>query len=161
MTRDEFFEEVTDWGELLSFCYNNGYDDYVEDVYSEESRDEEIHNDLNERFYDDSWQSIMDYLDGIPCDYDYYRKDDYGDWYGLDIYDFRERRDELVEALDNNDFWDEPEDEWNEDVDPEDLIPVPEESVSIFDIISSNKDVIVTESKADSEPPSIKELLYA
>lgn len=161
MTREEFFDQITDWYELIDFCLNNGYDDYCNDIYSEDSRDDEVCYELKERFDDSSWQRIRDYLNDLPEDYEYYRRDDYGDWHGLDVYDFRDRRDEIVEVLDGDGFWDDPEDEWDEDVDPEDLIPVPEESVSIFNMISGNKDMIIAESRTEDKQISVKDLLYA
>ena len=63
MTRNEFLD-ISNWGDLLSFCNEEGCD-YCEDVYDIDSRDEFIIEEL--RNWDASdWRDIYDYLDSIP-----------------------------------------------------------------------------------------------
>lgn len=143
MTRSEFLENVTDWSELIEFCRDEDCD-ICEDVYDEESRDDVI----TERIVDwarnaDSWQDLADRLSEITTGYDYYSEDDYGDWNGLTDSDFEDYKTDVLDWMDNNDYWDEDEDEDEEEeyyeppTDPEDEIPVAEEAVPLEELFAT------------------------
>lgn len=113
MTRNEFLNNVTTWGELIDFCNDEGCD-YCDDIYSEESRDETINDYLVDWARNESWQDLFSRLDNIETGYDYYKEDDYGDWVGLSDDDFDDYKDDVLRWMDDNGYWDE-EDEYLED----------------------------------------------
>ena len=141
MTRQEFIDDITSWWELIDFCNDEGYEDYIDDIYSEESREDYLDNDLVQRARNaGSWTDLLSTLDDIPTGYDYYRMDDYGDWHPLDDYDFNDRKEEVLDRLDEDDFWDEEDEEEEpveEYVDPEDAIPVEDEDIGVAELFTT------------------------
>ena len=83
MTRNEFLDTVNDWYELIEFCNDVGCS-YCDDVYSEESMNDDINERLTDWAQECTWQELYSRLDDIPSGYDYYRCNDYGDWESLD-----------------------------------------------------------------------------
>lgn len=81
MTRNEFWENITDWGELKEFWADNECD-YCDDIYDEYDRNSEIDSDIGEYCGDYSWDALRDVLNDIPTDYDYYRRNSAFDWEG-------------------------------------------------------------------------------
>ena len=111
MRREEFFDQVTDICDLIDFCNDNyAYESFVSDydIMDAESRDSYIDEDIEERLRYNSWTDVRDYLDSLTesYEYDYWRLAD-GEWYGIDDREFDYLRDQLVELLDENDFFDE------------------------------------------------------
>lgn len=126
MTRQQFIDEVNDWWELIDFCNDEGCS-YCDDVYSEESRDDYINEELVDMARDaDSWSSLLDTLNDITTGYDYYRRTDYGDWEGLGDYEFSDYKDDVLEWGDNNDIWEEDEEEPLPEDDADDVEFEPE-----------------------------------
>lgn len=128
MTRQEFIEGVTTWGELLDFCYDND-SDICEDIVSSDTMDDEIEIDLREEVGNRSWHDIRDLLCAIDTDYDFFRRDGVFDYYPLDNHgDFDEYKDTVLEWMDDNAYWDDDEEEEEHfDGDPFDAQPVYEE----------------------------------
>lgn len=119
MRRDEFIEEINNIYDLMDFCWNNNYDSFVENIYGDESRNEYIENDISERrSCGDSWWEIRDWLYSIDDhgDYDYWRLDDWGDWQGVDDCLFEELKENLLEELDSDGFFEDA-DEDDEEAD--------------------------------------------
>lgn len=126
MTRQQFIDDVNYWWELIDFCNDNGCS-YCDDVYSEEIRDEHINECLVDMARNaDSWLSLLDTLGNITIGYDYYKCTDYGDWEGLDDYEFRDYKDDVLEWGDNNDIWEEDEEEPLHEDDADDVEFEPE-----------------------------------
>ena len=145
MTRQEFIDNVTTWSELLYFCYDENID-FCEDVYTEDAKDEYFDDILVDMARDaGSWQELYDRLEEIPTGYDYYIRDDYGDFEGADDDDFDSHYEDVLEYMDDNEYWDD--DDGDEDyeeepvreeyVDPEDEEPVEEEDVSIAELFTT------------------------
>lgn len=136
MTRQQFIEEVADWYELIDFCNDEGCG-YCDDVYSEESQDDYINEQLVDMARNaDSWSELLDALNDIITGYDYYRRDDYGEWYGLDDYEFNEYKDDVLGWGDDNDIWEEEEEEEPlPDEDDEDDDFVVDEPMSIGELM--------------------------
>lgn len=145
MTRQEFIDNVTTWSELLYFCYDENID-FCEDVYTEDAKDEYFDDILVDMARDaGSWQELYDRLEKIPTGYDYYIRDDYGDFEGADDDDFDSHYEDVLEYMDDNEYWDD--DDGDEDyeeepvreeyVDPEDEEPVEEEDVSIAELFTT------------------------
>lgn len=96
------------------FCYDNDCG-ICDDIYDDESKDDYINEHLSDMADDaDSWQSLYRTLDDIPTGYDYYRLDDYGEFNGLGDDDFEDYKDEVLEWMDDNEYWDEDEDDEEE-----------------------------------------------
>lgn len=162
MTRQEFLDDVYDFSELRFFCYDNDCG-ICDDVYDDESKDDYINEHLSNMADDaDDWQSLYHTLDDIPTGYDYYSLDDYGDFNGLDDDDFEDYKNEVLEWMDNNEYWDEdeddeeeyfpPEEEYSEEEDDEesceeDMQPVDE----LFSLCSEQLRVIDAKEKAEEQ----------
>ena len=139
MTRNEFLENVSTFGDLKDFCCDEDCS-LLEDVYDEEGRDDYINECLMDWTREDSWQDLYSRLDSIPTGYDWYRYDDYGDWCGLDDEDFEDYKGDVLEWADDHGVWDDDEEEdMDEDCfedEPEDDEPAPEEEdFSVGDLI--------------------------
>lgn len=142
MTRQEFIEGVTAWGELLDFCYDND-SSICEDIVSYDTMDEEVESDLRDEVGDRSWRDIRDLLCGIDTDYDYYRRDGSFNYYPLDNNgDFDEYKDEVLEWMDDNGYWDEEAEEEDFDGYPSDEYPTHEEE---DDVTAADEDFSIRE----------------
>ena len=109
MTRQQFLDEITTWYDLIEWCNNHGCS-YCNDIYSDEARDEDIDEDLVEMAQDNNWYELRDILSNIPTGCDYWRRDEYGDWYGVDD-EFDEYFNDVLEWADENGEFDEEEEE--------------------------------------------------
>ena len=146
MTRQEFIDNVETWDELKDFCYDVNCD-YCDEVYSADSRDDCINEDLADMARNaDSWQELLGQLQDIETGWDYYIHGDYGVWSGTEDGDdiFGDYKDDVLEWMDNNDYWDEDDEEEEveeepapDDEDPEDEEPVEEEDVSIAELFTT------------------------
>lgn len=110
MTRQEFLENVTTFGELKDFCYDQDCD-LLEDVYDEDSMNEDINEHLVDWAYNDTWQELYSRLEDIPTGYDWYRNDDYDGWIGLDDSDFDQYKQDVLDWMDVNGYWEDDEDD--------------------------------------------------
>lgn len=162
MTRQEFLDDVYDFRELMNFCYDNDCG-ICDDIYDDESKDEYINEHLSDMTDNaDDWQSLYRTLDDIPTGYDYYRLDDYDDFNGLDDDDFDDYKNDVLEWMDDNEYWDEdeddeeeyfpPEEEYSEEEDDEesceeDMQPVDE----LFSLCSEQLRVIDAKEKAEEQ----------
>lgn len=125
MTRTEFLEDVTTFGELFDFCDEHGLYSYTEDLLYCEDLDESVDNDLSEYVRDEGWQNVRDALDDISTGYDWYRKRGLLYYEGLDDYDFDRMKDEVYENAVVQDLFDD--DEEGEEEEIEDNTPVKQE----------------------------------
>lgn len=123
MTREEFVENVTCWYELIDFCYDYGCD-YCEAIYDDEQKDDYFDEELVEMARNaSSWQELQEDLSDIPTDYDFYIRDNYGEWRGADDDDFDNYKEDVLSWGDDREIWDEEdEDEFDELLDEEDEI---------------------------------------
>ena len=114
MTRNDFIDNVTTWGELKEICDDFGYD---LDVYDRGAYDDEVESDMSDRECD--WRELRDYLNDLPTGYDYYRRNGWLDYYGLDDdEDFQTEKDEVEEWMADNDYFDAEDDDEEEDAEP-------------------------------------------
>ena len=155
MTRQEFIDEINDWWDLIDFCNSEGCD-YLENIYTEESRDDYINEyQLEDWVRNNTWRNLYSLLDDIPSDYEYYRIDEYGDWEGLDDYDFGDYKDDVLRWADDRGIFDEEDEEEDpadygiedEEVDDEEV----EEPISMFELLSGCQDTYqkISEEEAD------------
>lgn len=146
MRRQDFIDDVTTWSELISFCYDEDCD-VCEDIYSEDARDEDIDNNLTDWARNHSWQELYDILDAIPCGADYYYRDDWGDWHEVSDDMFDDRKQDVIDWMDDGGYWDDEVDEEDEEIfdeideefpeDEEDLEPIEPEDISFTDLLTS------------------------
>lgn len=139
MTRDEFLDDVITFGDLKSFCYDEGCS-ILENVYDDEERDEQINDCLVDWAREDSWEALHRRLDDIPTGYEWYCYDDYGEWRGLDDDDFESYKRDVLEWADDDEIWDanEDDDEIFEDGEPNEVDDEPaieDEDFSVGDLI--------------------------
>lgn len=146
MRRQDFIDDVTTWSELINFCYDEDCD-VCEDIYSEDARDEDIDNNLTDWARNHSWQELYDILDAIPCGADYYYRDDWGDWHEVSDAMFDDRKQDVIDWMDDGGYWDDEVDEEDEEIfdeideefpeDEEDLEPIEPEDISFTDLLTS------------------------
>lgn len=152
MTRQEFIDDVTSFGDLLSFCYDNDCTHICEDVVDSEYRDEYINDSLVDWARNDTWTELKDRLDELYNDtgYNYYIYDEYyGEYKGVDDDgdEFETYKRDVLEWMDDHEYWDddgeEDEEEEDEPVASQDSYddegeeePIPEEDCSFADLVS-------------------------
>lgn len=125
MTRQEFIDEAYGWYHLIDFCSAAGCD-ICEDIYSDGDRDYEIEEDLNDMIRDHNWREILETLQDYDRNsgYEYYRRDEYGDWYGLDNNDFDQYKNDILAWADDNGIWNDDEGKSSQPYDTEDEVPL-------------------------------------
>ena len=110
MTRREFIENVNDWYDLKDFCADNDCD-ILDDVYDEDGMDSEIEYYIGEYRGDYTWRELRDMLGNIPTGYEFYREEGAFDWVGLDDSDFRDYKENVLDWMDDGEYWEEDEDD--------------------------------------------------
>lgn len=150
MTRTEFFENIGYFGDLKEFCWeNNCY--LLDDVISDDDRDEEIYDELREGM--DSWRNIRDWLNGLDTGYDWWNRDG-GNYIGMDDDDFDAFLDEVAEWAESHGVFDPEDEEPEENVDTEadavaeetdsfceDEEPIEEEDFTVGELFSESSSV--------------------
>ena len=147
MTRQQFIDDVTGWYELIDWCRNHGCP-VCEDIYSDESRDMYINDNLVDMARDNNWYELRDILGGFATGYDYWHRDEYDDWYGVDDDEFDGYRNDVLNWADENGEFDEEEDDDYGEADEFEV----DTSVSLDDFfVSSAEDLskIASEAKAN------------
>lgn len=109
MTRQEFLDEITTWYDLIEWC-NNHMCSYCDDIYSDEARDEYIDEALVDMARNNNWYELRDILSNLATGHDYWCRDEYGDWHGVDD-EFDEYFNDVLEWADENGEFDEEEEE--------------------------------------------------
>lgn len=148
MTRQEFIDTVNSFWELLDFCSDE--DCHIcEDVYDSDGRYDEIEESLVRWAHDYNWEGLLAKLREQESNngYEYYYRDEYDDFIGLDGDDFERYKHDVLEWIDSNGYWpedaeededwfDEPEDPAAE-IDPEDAVPTEQEDYTIAELFSA------------------------
>ena len=104
MTRQEFLDEIFDIGDLVNFAHEYGYEHVVEYVYSQDSYNDWVWESIHD-WWGSDWEELCNWLDNLPGrgDYDYYDLSD--NPCGVGDYEFNLYLNEMLEALDENDFF--------------------------------------------------------
>jgi hypothetical protein len=122
MTRQEFIQEIDNniWN-LHDFCYDNGYDYYFDDIYSNESRDDFINEEMADRSRDLTWEEMCSWLNDFPPsgEYDWWYTDGWGEWRGVDDDYLEGLINDIANELEADGYFDEEEEE-EEDIDEDD-----------------------------------------
>lgn len=99
MTRQEFLDEITDWGDLLNWCSDHRC--YIcENIYDDEQRDYYIDDQLVDMARINSWQDLRDELNNLDTN-NYYWSNEDGDWRGVDD-EFDDYRDDVLNWAEEN-----------------------------------------------------------
>lgn len=138
MTRQEFIDGVTSWSELVDFCYDQNCE-ICEDIYSEQDKDEHFNYNLVEMARNaGNWEDLLEILNDIPIGYDYYIRNEYDEFSGADEDDFNSYKDDVLDWMDEGEYWDEyDEEEPEEYINPEDDIPVENEDISFAELFTT------------------------
>lgn len=112
MTRDEFIDNIEDFGDLKEFCYENECD-YLDNIYHSDDLDQMVCEDIRDATRGLYWYQIRDELSVIPelDDDQYFRADGSFDYVALDDSDFDGYKRRVLNWADNNDVW-EDDDDW-------------------------------------------------
>lgn len=114
MTRNEFLEDVTNFGDLKNFCDNEGFD-ICDCVIDGEYFDEIIIDRIRERDYFNTWQEVYRFLHDLPDGAAYYIENDYGEIYEATEDDFEDFKQQVLEYMDTHGEWDPEEDDIDEE----------------------------------------------
>lgn len=140
MTRRDFLDNITTWWELIDFCRDEECD-ICDDIVDEDGRDEEVEEDLADNIRNTSWKDILHWLNDIPTGGEYYRRDGMFDYVEMDNYgDFDEYKDEVLEWMDDGNYWDDDEEE-DEDEGEEELEDSPFDEESEADAEDDEEDL--------------------
>lgn len=144
-SRQEFINNVTTWEELIDFCYDEDCE-ICDDIYSEESKNDEIDEDIVDWARDNTWEELYEILSQIPTGYDYYIKDAYEDFIPVTDELFESRKQEVLEWMDDGDgdesYWGDWDcnDSSSSDED-DDLEPIEPEDISLDDLFNSSNEI--------------------
>lgn len=117
MTREEFIRDYHDASisELIDFCNENDIYYLTDDFYSEDSFNDYMDDEIMDYVRNNGWRDAAGFAEGLPdIGYDWYVKDDWGDWVGVNDDEVAYRRDlyeNILSDCDDSDFWDYDEDE--------------------------------------------------
>ena len=158
MTRQEFIEEINnDIWNLHEFCCDNGYDYYFDDLYSSESRDDYINDEMVDKCRDLNWEEMYSWLnDFTPSgEYEWWRIDGWGDWAGVDDDYVEMLINNLANDLESDGYFDEEEEE---EEDKEDDIVEDVDFGSFFSECHTESDRFISRA-TDDEEEEIDDLL--
>lgn len=161
MTREEFINSITSFNALMDFCNDEGYYEYVSDYHH--GRYYEFWDDEANSYIEnyDTWEALLDDLSNIRdiCgtnNYWYYN-DYYGEWECVDQDRFEYTFNDLLEALENDGFFDAEENEENREDEFGIIEDEPElevEEISISDMAVCNLRTI----EYSPEPEPVREI---
>lgn len=166
MTRNDFIDNVETWSDLIEFCEDERCD-LCSDVVSDDTRNEWIEEHLVDYARNQGWRDLLDTLRGFEDNdgYDWYIYDDYYDTYeGATDSDFDERKEQVIQYMDDGEWWEEERDDEEEEpdcyqpsvqnpVDPEDLTQTPEEECSFAELFAASVGClhVIEEERAEKE----------
>lgn len=161
MTRSEFINEVNTWSELTNFCYRIGYE--IDEIWEDSARDDYITESLQDNVRNgDYWGEIRDWLDNLDSgsEGDYWRRNDYGEWFILDDNDLEAYKSDVLEYADDNELFDaedEGEDDWPWEPAPiEPPAPPAETGVTLDELFMAVQVLSPHETNEHDEEPSLQ-----
>ena len=130
MTKDEFYDEVTDFDELIEFCYNHGCSYIVEDLRKSDDFDSWVWDQLEDLRSSWYWYDLRSALDELEAPSgDYFLPGDGLEYSELGARDLDNYMDDVIDWGNEEDFWDEDDEEWIEIEEDE----VDDEEESVFE----------------------------
>lgn len=140
MTRESFIENYNSFDELYDFASDNSLYDIFDDYFTQDSLDEYVNERIADMTRYESWEEVRDYLNSIPEGADWYRMDQYdGEFYAVDGNDCDDIKSQILDALDEDDFWDEEEEVSDDEDEFIDDIDDYAEEIDFSAIIAENK----------------------
>jgi hypothetical protein len=124
MTREEFYNSVTSYADLLATARDYGYEDDFDDIVSDDHVRDRIQNMANEIGRGDDWENFASWVSDIPTGHEYLSYNSNDDSYERlnEDDDLRGRINELFEMLlDNGDIDEDIDDDDDDDYDDEDF----------------------------------------
>lgn len=116
MTKDEFYEDITDFDELIEFCHSNGCSHIVEDLRHRDDFDEWVWDCLDELRSRWFWHDLRNALEDLEAPgTDYFIPGGDLEYREVGTRDLDLYMDEVIDWGDYNDFWDDEEEEDDED----------------------------------------------
>lgn len=117
MTRQELWESMSDFYDIVTFCNDHGFD-YTDNWVPEDELNDIIEERLKDDIYDylcnRYWYQLADDLQAIDRNYEYYIDNGGFDLVGID--DFQDVLDDFLDYLENEGFFSEEDsDNDNED----------------------------------------------
>ena len=139
MTRDEFYNTIDSFSELKDFCVDNDLRT-MEDVFSDDERDDYLYDVIHDN--NDYWADLRDWLNSIPTGYDWWVRDNWDAWEGIDEDDFPSWLDSVANEAEEEGVFDAEEDLEEDGCDPseEDFEP-PDEDFTISELFSESSAV--------------------
>ena len=116
MTRQDFLDIYDDFYELKNFCSEHGCYE-LDDVYDSDDRDYYINEELAENR--EGWRDVLCWLRNIDDGYNWYERNEWGEWNGICDDEFEDYRDRVLDWCEENGIFDEEEEEEEPSPDPE------------------------------------------
>lgn len=117
MTKQEWRDDICDFGDFIDFCRGNGYDTWTYDYYDDSGYDDMVEEDIADR--DCSWWDLRDFLAALPSSRRnrYYHRLGWMDYQELEDEDLQMVLDDLESELEEDGFFteEEPEEQVEED----------------------------------------------
>lgn len=113
MTREEFWEDITQFWELRDFCNNEGIS-VTDDYFDYDDWNDEVQSDFENADFN-SWQEARDTLANLnkeSCDF--FRREGYFYYEPCDEEDFDRLKQDVAEVMDYRGAWDD-DDTWDDD----------------------------------------------
>ena len=122
MKRSEFADRIVYLSDLISFCIEEDCP-VTDELMDADARDECIDSELMDYAREESWYEVQDWLNSLSAssEYDFWRKDEWGDWIGYDDSDIAAFEDDVIEWMDDHDQWDPEDDEEEEEEEVEEI----------------------------------------
>lgn len=157
MTRDEFINEVTTFDDLVCFCNTNGLEHIVEYIRDGEDYENYLDELFRDMIYDYGWREARDQMNNVDNDgYDWYETS-YGDWVNINEDDnLDEYKDQVIEAMDRDEAWDEPEEpdrepEPEEEEEDDEYLDICPQEIDADGLMAENSGFLAMVSEKESE----------
>jgi hypothetical protein len=113
MTKQEFLDDITEWGELIDFCNENSLET-CSDIIDDDQMDEMVKAEA-----ESGWARVMYFLAQVDTSSDdYYLINGYGNAENLNYGTFEEYKEQAIGDFECNNDWDcdeEDEEEYDDD----------------------------------------------
>ena len=126
MTRQEFIDTITDFYDLRDFALENDLDDQVVNLVTDYDINDDVDYAITDLAGDSPWRRVRDTLNDIPDYSGWFIRTGYLEYRDADADDLEELKQDVLEAADEKEVWDEEEDEELEPdgiCDPDSVIP--------------------------------------
>ena len=158
MTREQFEEEICDFGDLKEWCWEHDCS-ICENIYDEDSMDDWVNECLVDWARDHTWRELYRILEELPTGESWYYMNDWGDWEYCEC-NFNEWKDEVLAWADENGEFNEKSFEDDEYVDPYILEPTEAEDVALEDMFSSDEVQVMAVKEEENESEEEQEEFY-